>query len=296
MVTVALIILGLCAGSFVNALVWRLHQQEKLTAKSRKPKAKKLSPQPSALSPSDLSILKGRSMCPNCHHTLAWHDLLPVVSWLGLHGKCHYCHKPISIQYPAVEVLTALLFVLSYLFWPSTPSLQTSALSSPPFALFGFWLVFLVALVALAVYDLKWFLLPNKIVYPLIVLATVVGLIDVAQSGNILNSIFYLLTSFLIGSGIFYLIFQISNGKWIGGGDVKLGMLLGLILADPALTALMIFLASLLGSAVTLPLLALKKVKKDTHIPFGPFLIAGTIIARLFGAALIAWYKRLLIS
>lgn len=299
MIIIVLAVLGLCFGSFINALVWRLHEQSKQgkgqRAKSRVTnKSEKLSPQPSALSPSDLSILKGRSMCPNCHHTLAWYDLLPVLSWLSLNGKCRYCHKPIP-DHPLVELSTAGLFIGSYIWWPATPSLQSAALCSWPFALFGFWLVFLVGLVALAIYDLKWFILPNKIIYPLMFVAIAAGLIDVVLSGNIPNSIIHILASFLIGGGLFYILFQISNGKWIGGGDVKLGALLGLILADPGLTLLMIFLASLIGTIVSLPLLAFGKAKKDTHIPFGPFLIAAAIIARLFGTALIAWYSRLLL-
>src|SRR5262245_41082320 len=100
-----LTVFGLCWGSFVNAFVWRLHELEtnKRLSKSQKKK---------------LSILHGRSMCPDCHNELAWYDLLPVVSWLSLKGKCRYCGKPISWQYPFVEALTAALFVLSYVFWP----------------------------------------------------------------------------------------------------------------------------------------------------------------------------------
>jgi len=187
-----------------------------------------------------------------------------------------------------VELLTATLFIASYIWWPKP------LIGFQLFA-FGFWLVFLIGLTALAVYDLKWYLLPNKMIYPLIYFALATVLIRAIVFTPHLNTLLYTIYSVLIGGGIFYIIFQISGGKWIGGGDVKLGALLGLILADPGLTLLMIFLASLIGTIVSLPLLAIKKVKKDTHIPFGPFLIAGTIIARLFGAALIAWYRHLLI-
>ena|SRR3989344_3496169 len=308
MIIVTLILLGLCFGSFVNALVFRLHEQSKLKAKSSKLKAKKTSLMAGdfklgARDLQDLSILKGRSMCVNCHHVLAWYDLLPVLSWLSLRGKCRYCHKPISIQYPLVELATAGFFIASYIWWPTATELHSSALCSWPFALFGFWLIALTGLIALAIYDLKWFLLPNKVIYPMLffVLATVFIKAIVLNPHlspfnlSIVEGLLSTLYSVLIGGGLFYLIFQISNGKWIGGGDVKLGALLGLILADPGLTLLMIFLASLIGTGVSLPLLALKRVKKDSHIPFGPFLIAGTILARLFGAALIAWYRHLLI-
>src|SRR3954465_436221 len=104
MIIAVLVVLGLCLGSFVNALVWRLHEQEE--GGSKKAAAKKL------------SIIKGRSMCPHCKHALKPIDLIPVISWLSLRGKCRYCSKPISIQYPIVELSTALLFVVSYIWWP----------------------------------------------------------------------------------------------------------------------------------------------------------------------------------
>src|SRR4051794_11351319 len=95
-----LLFLGLCFGSFINALVWRVHEQEK-GKKTR-----------------NLSILHGRSQCPHCGHELAAKDLIPVISWLLLKGKCRYCGQPISRQYPAVEATTSGWFLLSYYFWP----------------------------------------------------------------------------------------------------------------------------------------------------------------------------------
>ncbi len=100
-----------------------------------------------------------------------------------------------------------------------------------------------------------------------------------------------IIISFVIGSGLFYILFQVSSGRWIGGGDVKLGMLLGLILANGELMLITIFSASLLGTFVTLPLLASGRVKRTSKVPFGPLLIAGAIFARLFGASVIHWYK-----
>lgn len=292
-----IIMLGFVFGSFVNALVWRLHEQ------SKKPKAesgkrianKKKSAQ---LTANDLSIWKGRSMCPNCKHGLVAKDLIPVLSWLTLRGKCRYCHKPISIQYPLVELLTAGLFIISYLHWPNEAHATLAACfavgrtpSAQALTLFGFWLVFLIGFVALAVYDLKWYLLPNKIVYSLMGVAAVQSILTVFVFGGGVHLAGQIALSLVVGGGLFYLLYQVSSGKWIGGGDVKLGMLLGIVLADPQLSLFMIFVASLLGSIVTLPLLAAHKVTKSTHIPFGPFLIAGAIVAQLFGAAIIGWYR-----
>jgi len=297
MIIVILVLLGLCFGSFVNALVYRLYEQTESRVKSRELKSRrgrrkelrsrKLSTLYSLLSTGDrqLSIITGRSMCPSCGHQLMAKDLVPVLSWLWLHGKCRYCRKPISWQYPIVELLTAALFLLSYIYWPLQFNNQGTTL-------FAFWLVFLVGLITLAVYDLRWYLLPNKIVYTLLVIAVFQSVILLFFASPPARQLTNSLLSALIGGGLFYLLFQISKGKWIGGGDVKLGALLGLILADPGLSLLMIFGASLIGSIVSIPLLVLGKVKKNSRLPFGPFLITGTIIARLFGASLIAWYKR----
>jgi prepilin signal peptidase PulO-like enzyme (type II secretory pathway) len=106
MIIAVLVVLGLCFGSFANALVWRVHEQAGQAAK-KKPDKKYLK---------QLSVAKGRSMCPNCKHELVAKDLIPVLSWLALGGKCRYCAKPISIQYPLVEVALASLFVVSYLY------------------------------------------------------------------------------------------------------------------------------------------------------------------------------------
>jgi len=263
MVIVILLILGLCLGSFVNALVWRIHEKK--------------------------DWVRGRSVCVHCNHALAAKDLIPVISWLWLRGKCRYCHKPISWQYPAVETVTALLFVSSYAFWPM-------AFDGVGTTLFVFWLILLTGFVALAVYDIRWQLLPNKIVYffMLVAAAQALTLVLVFDGGP--EQMGQIALSFLVGGGLFYLLFQLSSGRWIGGGDVKLGALLGLVLAQPQLTLMMIFAASLLGTVVSLPLLAANKLKRDSHIPFGPFLIAGAIVARLFGAAIMTWYEQHLLG
>src|SRR5690348_8244818 len=115
MIVLLLGALGLGLGSFVNALVWRLHEQE---LAEEEPKHKRAKGKARQLSAKELSIVSGRSMCPDCHHELAPQDLIPVLSWLWLRGKCRYCSKPISWQYPLVELVTAALFIVSYLSWP----------------------------------------------------------------------------------------------------------------------------------------------------------------------------------
>lgn len=279
MVIIGLLLLGLCLGSFVNALVWRVHEQDKEQGKKRTD-TKRLQ---------DLSISKGRSMCPHCSHELSALDLLPVVSWVALQGKCRYCRKSISWQYPLVEIATALLFIASYVFWP-TP------VTGGTIALFGAWLLMLTGLMALVVYDIRWMLLPNRIVFPLYAVGVVYAGLSILQSADRLQAAAMTILSVAIGGGIFYLIYQISKGNWIGGGDVKLGWLLGLFVGGPQYSFLYIFIASLLGTALALPLMAASKLNASRVVPFGPFLIAGAIITVLFGNDIIGWYMRTFIG
>lgn len=263
MIIAVLTVAGLVLGSFVNALVWRLHE--------------------------GLSVSRGRSMCPHCKHALGAMDLVPVLSWLSLGGKCRYCGQPISIQYPLVELATAGLFVASYIWWPV-------ALGGAQTAIFVLWLALLAGLVALAVYDLRWLTLPNKLIYPLAVIAGLQTAIIIASADSPSTALLNTVLAVAVGGGLFYLLFQVSEGKWIGGGDVKLGWLLGLVVATPAKAVLFIFLGSLMGSLVSVPLLAKGRLKRTSVIPFGPFLIAGAIITVLFGGSVLHWYQQTFIK
>lgn len=276
MIIAILVVVGLCMGSFVNALVWRLHEQSDAEG-NRKKTAR------------DLSITKGRSMCPHCRHELAARDLVPVLSWLALRGKCRYCGKAISLQYPLVELTVAGLFAVSYLWWPQ-------AFDSSQSAIFVLWLALLTGLVALAVYDLRWSILPNRLIYPLGLVAAAQAALVIATSSNPGTAFLSTVAAVLVGGGVFYVLFQASKGRWIGGGDVKLGWLLGLAVGTPANAALFIFLGSVIGSVATVPLMAGGRLKRTSTIPFGPFLIAGAIITVLFGASILDWYRQTFIN
>ncbi len=229
-------------------------------------------------------MMRGRSMCSQCGHQLAWNDLIPIVSWVSLRGKCRYCRKSIADS-PLVEVGLSTAFVVSYTFWPVT--LHGAGLID-----FCAWLILLVGLAALLVYDLRWMLLPNKIVYPLfwIALASLMTQVVFFDGGPRL--LFDGLYGFAVGGGIFYVLFQVSSEKWIGGGDVRLGALLGLMLASPTQALLLIFVASSLGTLYVSPLLLTRKLKTNMRIPFGPFLIVGAVIVKLVGSAILHWYTR----
>jgi prepilin signal peptidase PulO-like enzyme (type II secretory pathway) len=266
LIVIYLFILGACLGSFVNALVWRTRQRQ----------TKKSGP----------SILNGRSMCPNCKHQLAARDLVPVLSWLWLRGKCRYCRRPIEDK-PWVELAAAAIFSLSYIYWPQP-------LHGGQIVLFVTWLAASVGLLALFVYDLKWMLLPSTILYPTFFIAAAGQLVYLIgyQPDKPRAAVQWVL-SVAVAGGIFGLLFYGSKGRWIGFGDVRLGLITGTLLWSPSKSFLMIFIASLLGLAAIIPLIALGKRQLSAKIPYGPFLISAASICLLFGTSLIDWYKNL---
>lgn len=278
MIIAALALLGFIFGSFVNALVWRLHERAKLSDKKDKAAEKRRR---------DLSIAKGRSMCPHCSHELAAKDLVPLFSWLWLRGRCRYCQALIGVQYPLVELVTALLFVVSYVTWPLV-------MHGAGLLQFVFWLAFMVGFVALAVYDLKWFILPDKLVFPLVALA-VVQVVVVAAWLHSFSALWQPLVGGLIIFGLFWILFQVSGGNWIGGGDVKLAIVLGLLAGTPLRAFLIIFFASLLGTLSSLPLLVKGRSGLRMHIPFGPYLLLATILVVLYGTNIVNWYQNLIV-
>ncbi|HET8671731.1 MAG TPA: prepilin peptidase [Candidatus Saccharimonadales bacterium] len=259
MIVLMLVFLGLVLGSFVNAVVWRLHENK--------------------------NWINDRSECTHCHHKLKALDLIPVVSWAMLRGKCRYCHKKIEDS-PLAELALPALFVISYLLWPAT-------FESKGLIEFIFWLVFLTGFLILALYDLRWFLLPNKVVFPLIALAAIQVLV-VSISQDNFNILLSAAGGALVIAGIFYVLFQLSNGTWIGGGDVKLGVVLGLLAGGVLEGFLVLFFASVAGLLATLPLIVQGKAKRNMQIPFGPFLMAGLFVVVLFGSAIVNWYGDLI--
>lgn len=263
MVIIAVLILGLAIGSFVNAVVWRIYQGHRgqgIGDSSR------------------YSVWTGRSMCPECKHQLAAIDLVPVFSWLWLGGKCRYCSKPISVQYPLVELATAGLFGLSYL---SLESLVTSLD-------LGLWFYFLTVLIILAVYDWKHYILPDKVLVPAIVVALAQIVVNSALSRDLAYG-GWILVSGLVAGGAFYALAAGSKGKWMGGGDIKLVFFMGLLLGWPKI-AVALLIAFNAAAIVGVTLIALKRKKRSDHIPFGPFLVAGTIIAMLYGSQIVDRY------
>lgn len=283
----ALAIFGLAMGSFAGATVWRLRAkqlvQDKLDGEEYdKREYKALLPLTKTTTTND------RSRCLHCGHTLAWYDLVPLISWFSTGGKCRYCHVRIGSFEPLIELGVAVFFVASYLLWPY--SLGTT-LEVGHLAL---WLLGGVMLAILFAYDLKWFLLPNKIVFPLIAIGALVASIIVGTSPDVWNAFINLAFAILILSGLYFAIWILSKGKWIGFGDVKLGLALALLLADYKLAIVALFAANLIGCLIVIPGMIRGKMTRTTHVPFGPLLILGFVIAGLAGQQLIDAYMNLL--
>jgi len=236
-------VLGLVVGSFLNCFVYRLEKKESI---------------------------KGRSFCPHCRHQLSWHDLFPIFSFLFLRGKCRHCKKKISWQYPVVEIAVGLIFLLIFSF---------------QFSIFNTAFLFYIAssLVIIFIYDLKHYIIPDRVLFPAIIITIIYRLLE---NFPLFLNYFWAVA---VASGFFLFIFFISRGRWMGFGDVKLAILMGLLLGLPnVLVAL--FLAFFFGAVIGVILMVRGKKELKSEIPFGPFLILGTFISLLWGNLIVAWY------
>ncbi len=254
---IIIFILGCVIGSFLNCVIYRMESKKSFT--------------------------KGRSFCPKCQHTLAWYDLIPVFSFILLKAKCRYCKKKISWQYPALEIATGLLLILNFKFL----ILNQILILNFKFLITAVYLLIINSLLILIfIYDLKHYIIPDKLVFSAIGLALVFGILN----GSLLNFII----AGLVASGFFFLIWLVSQGKWMGFGDVKLTLFMGLFLGWPNILV-SLFFAFVSGSVIGLVLIVLQKKKMKSEVPFGPFLIAGTFFALFWGDKLINWYLNLIL-
>ncbi|MBQ68716.1 hypothetical protein CL689_01450 [Candidatus Saccharibacteria bacterium] len=281
--TISLAIFGLILGSFAGATVWRLRARQLLFDKKHGEKVdakewKRLQPLTRQKLRSD------RSRCLHCRYELRWYDLIPLFSWLSLKGRCRQCRHKIGGFEPLIELAMATLFVVSYLVWPMP---LIDPLST---AVFVVWLIACVVLIILAAYDLKWFLLPDSLSLLLTILGAASVVLTMIQLGDVWNPLWNAIGAVGILSGLYLVLYIVSRGRWIGFGDVKLGVGLGLLLGDWQLAFLALFLANLIGCFVTIPLMAAGKLQRTSHVPFGPLLIAGMIIAKFTGLAILSWY------
>lgn len=227
---------GLIYGSFLNVLLWRLPEQKGIG---------------------------GRSHCRSCHHQLAWYDLVPILSFIILRGKCRYCRERIHIRYPFVELAVAI--VMGTFFAVRTPSLNLETI----IAVFG-----LLILVSLFFFDLFYLILPDVLVFPAI------GLYALYDFTQLAHPLPYLLTA-LLAAGFFAILYAVSGGKKLGFGDVKLALLLGLMFGYP-LGFVTIVLGIWLAALVSMGLLLTGRATRADALPLGSFLTIVAIVSIIF--------------
>ena len=285
MVSFVIFLFGLAVGSFLNAFIYRLEVQQKLR------------PVPHDREKVGVTVMRGRSFCPSCSHTLAWQDLIPLLSFALLKGRCRYCKEKISFQYPLIELATGLLFVA--VLWFVLPELSLviptlTKLSFPQAAQLAYLWTIASLLTVIFVYDLKHFVIPDKVLYPAIL---VVGMWYLVSSVLFDAYTYYqLLITFysaLGAAGFFLAIYLLSKGRAMGFGDVKLAFFMGLFLSWPNILVAM-SLAFGIGAIVGLTLIFLKRKTMRSEVPFGPFLILGTLVALFWGEQLVYFYISLL--
>lgn len=244
MVFIIFFILGLFIASFLNVLVDRLPREE--------------------------SVIRGRSHCEKCKKELVWYDLIPLLSFIFLKGKCRYCKAKLSFYYPIIELTTGIMFALVfYSFGIMNHELKIMDL--------GYYLFLICSLIVIFFADLKYGIIPDKIVFPTIVVSFIYLFL-------IHNSLFLIHFLSAIGASLFFLfLFLITKGRGMGFGDVKFAFLMGLILGFPNIVV-SLYIAFLTGAIVGVILIIWRKKRMfGASIPFGPFLAIGTFSAIFWG-------------
>jgi prepilin signal peptidase PulO-like enzyme (type II secretory pathway) len=263
----ASLIFGLIIGSFLNCLIWRLYKNE---------------------------TIMGRSYCPHCRAQLAWYDNIPLGSFIWLKGRCRHCQQPISWQYPAVELLTAVLFAGS--FWQVMNGLGMNLdVTVIPFyywaSLLRDWLAVAV-LIIVFVFDARWLLVPVDVLWWTMPVLIFFGfwtfpfglgayLVALAITG-------------LIAFIFFGLQYFITKGRGLGEGDIWLGIFLASLFPQLSFWLTAILTAYLIGSVVGLLLVASGRKKLTSRLPLGVFLAPGALIALFYGNLIIQWFSHLM--
>ena len=261
--------MGLVWGSFLNVVIYRMSH--------------------------GTSPLSGRSICPKCKHVIFWYMNIPLLSFIFLRGLCAFCHKKISIQYPLIEFLTGVFFV-----WWFVVGFNFFKLVGSPWSFIQpvFWLATGLTMFAILVIDLLYMVIPFGLNLTLFTLALAyrVGL----TGFGIMNSSDFF-RSLATGAGVclIFLLIQLITRRvkkvdGFGLGDIYLVPSLGLLLGWPRIIPGM-FMSFVLGSMVGMVLILMKKKKLSQYLPFGPFLIIGTILSLLWGGAIWEWYLGLLV-
>jgi leader peptidase (prepilin peptidase)/N-methyltransferase len=246
-IEVVLLLFGLCVGSFLNVCIHRL--------------------------PLKQSVVRPGSRCPSCGYELRWYDNVPVLSYVMLRARCRSCSRPISLQYPLIEVVTAIVFLAHWYAFGPTPLLAAR-------------LVLGCALIVLFMIDLEHQILPDVITLPGIVIGLVLSVF--LPPGPIAS-----LIGVLLGGGVLWAIaeawFRLRKVEAMGFGDVKMLAMVGAWLGWK-MVLLTFVLSSMMGGLVGAVLLASRRADMATRVPFGTMLAVAAMIASLYGGPILAWY------
>jgi leader peptidase (prepilin peptidase)/N-methyltransferase len=243
---------GLAIGSFFNVCIYRIPREE--------------------------SVVSPPSRCPSCGRQISWWQNIPVLSYLFLRGRCHFCKEPISPRYMLVELLTGILYLAVYLHSGWQPATIC-------------WLVFVSLLIPITFIDLDHQIIPDRFSLSGIVLGFLGSLAGwtVPWGESALGIV--------VGGGVLWLIaegyYRLTGRDGMGGGDVKLLAMIGAFLGVKSLL-LIILVSSLVGSVVGVSLMLINKKNSQFAIPFGPFLAFGALIYLFWGPPLISWYLGLM--
>jgi len=285
-------VLGLAVGSFLNVVVCRLELTENRSRKIFRER----------FSVGLQKFFGNRSRCPRCGQVLRWYDLIPVASFIWLRGKCRYCGQKISWQYPLVEIATGLLFLLVFNNLTLSLPLISGGVGRGEFSIFDlasfcYLLYVFCSLIVIFVYDLRRYIIPDKIIFLAIIVSLIYRLGNAFFNpslpsfnlrGGWVGLYPYLLSAFA-AAAFFAAIIILTRGRGLGWGDVKLAFLMGLVLGWPDIF-LALFLAFLSGALTGVGLIIAGRKQLKSQIPFGPFLAAATIFVALFGEPLANWY------
>lgn len=248
---------GLCLGSFLNSWMWRTRDNTRIT--------------------------NGRSICIHCRRQLRWWENIPLFSYIFLGGRCRTCHKKIPLHYTVVELGTALALVVIFHYHVNSLGGQD---------LFSEWHVlrdvfFLTILIITFVYDYLYEEVLIRMTTAGILIGFLINLLTLHYSG------FSMFLGMFVAAGFFLLQYLISRGRWIGGGDIWIGAMMGVWLGWP-LVLVALFLAYIFGAAVSVVLLLVKKKKMGAQLPFGVFLSVATFFTIYYGTDVLSWYLNLL--
>jgi leader peptidase (prepilin peptidase) / N-methyltransferase len=246
-------VFGLIIGSFLNVVILRMNTGR--------------------------SIARGRSKCAHCNRVLAWYELIPVFSFLGLRGKCRTCNTEISFQYALVELVTAITFVVAYI-----KIVINGGFTIYSWIAFAFSLVISALLMVIFVYDLRHKIVPDTVVFPFILLALLSILWKSSMVPGFLGG--NALVNGVVVALPFFLLWFFSKGRFMGFGDVKLALGIGWLLGLAGGFAA-ILLSFWFGGIAGLFLIAIsKKYGMKSEVPFAPFLIMGVFIAGFWGVTI----------